>query len=263
MNKPIGVIDSGVGGLTVAKQIIRQLPKEDILYLGDTARCPYGSRPYTEIRDFTWEMTNFLMEKDIKMLVIACNTATSVVLNEMREKLQIPVIGVVRPGARAAIKLTQNDQIGVIGTNATINSKAYHSALKRINDKVIIEGLACPEFAGIVENGDYNKPEIFEIVKHTLAPLIDSNIDTLILGCTHYPLLSPIIQKVMGPSIQLISSGDETALEVSAILDQQNILSNSEITTHEFFTTGDPTIFSKIASSLFQEPMENVKYIKL
>ncbi|WP_088068413.1 glutamate racemase [Gottfriedia luciferensis] len=263
MNKPIGVIDSGVGGLTVTKQIIRQLPREDILYLGDTARCPYGSRSYEEIRKYTWEMTNYLMEKNIKMLVIACNTATSVVLNEMREKLSIPVIGVVNPGARAAIKLTQNDQIGVIGTNATINSKAYHKALKRINDNVTIEGLACPEFAGIVENGDYNKLEVFEIVKDTLAPLLKSNIDTLILGCTHYPLLSPIIQKVLGPTIQLISSGDETALEVSAILDQQNILSDSEYTSHQFYTTGDPTIFSKIASSLFQESLENVKHIKL
>ena len=263
MNKPIGVIDSGVGGLTVANQIIRQLPKEEIFYLGDTARCPYGSRSYEEIRKYTWEMTNFLLNKDIKMLVIACNTATSVVLKEMREKLPIPVIGVVHPGARAAIKLTKNDRIGVIGTKATINSQAYHNALKRIHNTVEVEGLACPEFAGIVENGDYNKPEIFSIVKDTLTPLMDSKIDTLILGCTHYPLLSPIIQEVMGSSIQIISSGEETALEVSAILDQQNSLSNFEKVTHTFYTTGDPIVFKKIASTLFQEPMENVKHIKL
>lgn len=263
MNKPIGVIDSGVGGLTVAKQIIRQLPKEEIVYLGDTARCPYGSRTYEEIREFTWEMTNYLISKDIKMLVIACNTATSVVLSEMREKLSIPVVGVVHPGARAAIKLTKNNCIGVIGTKATINSKAYHNALNRINSSVDIIGLACPEFAGIVENGNYNHPEIYDIVEETLNSLIGSNIDTLILGCTHYPLLSPVIQNVMGPEIQLISSGDETALEVSALLDQQNILSDIANVNHTFYTTGDPSLFRKIASTLFQQPLQNVKHIKL
>lgn len=263
MKKPIGIIDSGVGGLTVAKQIIRQLPKEEIYYLGDTARCPYGSRSYDEIRKFTWEMTNYLLAQEIKMLVIACNTATSVVLAEMRKKLSIPVIGVVHPGSRAAIKITNKGKIGVIGTNATINSKAYHKALKRIDNNVEVQGLACPEFAGIVENGDFDKPETFEIVKETLSPLIGTNIDTLILGCTHYPLLSPIIQKVMGPSIQLISSGDETAREVSAILDQQNLLADFENVTHTFFTTGDANTFTKIASKLFQEPMEHVNHIEL
>jgi len=263
LNKPIGVIDSGVGGLTVATQIIRQLPKEEIYYVGDTARYPYGSRTYEEIRSFTLEMTNYLMDQNIKLLVIACNTATSVVLSELREKLSIPVIGVVHPGARAAIKLTQNDRIGVIGTKTTINSRAYHHALHRINSTVEVLSLACPEFAGIVENGVYNKQETIGIVKETLSPLFGTNIDTLILGCTHYPLLSPIIQEVMGPKIQLISSGDETAREVSAILDQQNLLSTNEVVSHSFFTTGNPSLFSRIVSALFQEPMENVKQIKL
>ncbi|MBP0723949.1 glutamate racemase [Bacillus sp. RG28] len=263
MNQPIGVIDSGVGGLTVAKQMIRQLPKEQILYLGDTARCPYGPRPYNEIRDFTWEMTNYLLEKNIKMLVIACNTATSVVLEEMRKKLSIPVIGVVHPGARAAIKISQNDHIGVIGTNATINSQAYTNALKRINNNVQVEPLACPEFASIVESGDFEKKETIEIVSSTLAPLKASSIDTLILGCTHYPLLSPIIQQVMGPAVQLISSGDETAREVSAILDQNDMQSDALKVNHTFLTTGDTVTFSKIASKLFQSPIENVMQIKL
>ncbi|MET3196314.1 glutamate racemase [Bacillus sp. OAE603] len=263
MNKPIGVIDSGVGGLTVAKQMIRQLPNEEIYYVGDTLRCPYGSRSYDEIRQFTWEMTNFLLDKDIKMLVIACNTSTSIVLQEMREKLPIPVIGVVHPGARAAIKLTKNNQIGVIGTNATIHSHAYKHALKRINRSVEIIELACPEFAGIVESGRYIQPDIFDLIQEALSPLKESSIDTLILGCTHYPLLSSIIQEVIGSQIKLISSGDQTALEVSAILDQQNLLSTKKSVSHSFFTTGNPVAFRKIASSIFQEPLEHIIQIKL
>lgn len=257
------MIDSGVGGLTVAKQIIRQLPNEEIYYVGDTQRCPYGSRSYNEIRQFTWEMTNYLLDKNIKMLVIACNTATSIVLQELREKLTIPVVGVVHPGARAAIKLTKNNRIGVIGTNATIHSKAYNHALKRINSSVEIIEMACPEFAGIVESGRYNQTDIFDYIYETLIPLKGTGIDTLILGCTHYPLLGPVIQKVLGNRIMLINSGDETALEVSAILDQQNLLSSNKAATHSFFTTGNPVIFRKIASSLFQEPMESVQQITL
>lgn len=167
MQRPIGVIDSGVGGLTVAKEIMRQLPKERIIYLGDTARCPYGPRPVDEVRLYTWEMTRYLLTHDIKMLVIACNTATAVVLDEIREQLDIPVIGVVDPGARTALKVTSNYQVGVIGTVGTINSGAYANALKSINNEVKVESLACPNFVPLVESGEFEGERAKEIVEDT------------------------------------------------------------------------------------------------
>src|SRR3954453_21272570 len=195
---PIGVIDSGVGGLTVAKEIMRQLPNEKIIYVGDTARCPYGPRPAEEVKNFTWQMTNFLLEKDIKMLVIACNTATAVVLEEIREKLSIPVLGVIQPGARAAIKITKNHRIGVIGTMGTVKSAAYEKALRQINKRTIVTSLACPKFVPLVESGKYEGSVAKKIVVETLHPLKSKGLDTLILGCTHYPLLEHLIQNVMG-----------------------------------------------------------------
>ncbi|WP_028402972.1 glutamate racemase [Ectobacillus panaciterrae] len=264
MNRAIGVLDSGVGGLTVAREIIRQLPKERIIYLGDTARCPYGPRPREEVRQFTWEMTNYLLAHDIKMLVIACNTATSVVLKEMQDELPIPVIGVIHPGARTALKVTNNYHVGVIGTIGTIKSKAYAHALKSINNRVEVESLACPPFVPLVENGEFNGEHARSIVEETLQPLMGTDIDTLILGCTHYPILGPIIQEVMGNKVQLISSGDETAREVSTILYHSNLLNTEEEQSdHLFLTTGPIDKFKKIASSWFGQPVENVKHITL
>ncbi len=264
LNRPIGVIDSGVGGLTVAREIIRQLPKEKIIYLGDTARCPYGPRPREEVRRFTWEITNYLLAHDIKLLVIACNTATSVVLEEMQAELGIPVVGVIHPGARTALKVTKNHQVGVIGTIGTIESKAYEHALKSINNRVKVKGLACPPFVPLVENGEHEGEKAYEIVADTLAPLKNTSIDTLILGCTHYPILGPVIQRVMGDNVQLISSGDETAREVSTILYHSKLLNKGEEQhDHLFLTTGPTEKFKQIASQWFGQPIENVKTITL
>jgi glutamate racemase len=264
LNKPIGVIDSGVGGLTVAKEIMRQLPKEEIVYLGDTARCPYGPRPPYEVRKFTWEITNYLLQFEIKMLVIACNTATALVLDEIREKLDIPVVGVVHPGARTALKVTKNYHIGVIGTNGTIQSGAYEHALKSINHHVTVESLACPKFVPLVESGDFEGELARQIVAESLQPLKRSKLDTLILGCTHYPLLHPIIQDYMGENVTLIDSGEETAREVSTILHYRGLLHKENRTkNHLFLTTGSKEMFQKIASKLFGEPVVNVETIKL
>lgn len=264
MNRAIGVIDSGVGGLTVAKEIMRQLPKEEIIYLGDTARCPYGTRSVEEIGQFTWEMTNYLLEKGIKLLVIACNTATSVVLEDMQRELPIPVIGVIHPGARAAIKTTTDKQIGIIGTNATVRSKAYEIALKEINSDVQVEALACPEFVSLVENMEYGTEKAKIIVNETLSQLKKTKIDTLILGCTHYPMLSFVIKEVMGKDVKLISSGDETAREVSTILQHNKLLNREEgKKIHTFYTTDDVRRFKKIASQFFGEQIENVEQISL
>lgn len=262
MHRPIGVIDSGVGGLTVAKEIMRQLPKEEIIYLGDTLRCPFGPRPSEEVRRFTWEMTNYLLNYNIKMLVIACNTATALVLDEIRANLEISVVGVIYPGARTALKITENHHVGVIGTAGTISSGAYETALKSINNLIIVDSLACPKFVPLVESGEFEGKKAYEIVAESLLPIKNSKLDTLILGCTHYPLLRPIIADYLGNQVHLICSGDETAREVSTLLYYSKLLNDGESKkNHLFLTTGRKEIFQKIASKLFEQQIENVKTI--
>src|SRR5690625_3225704 len=211
MEQPIGVIDSGVGGLTVMQEIMRQLPRENIIYLGDIARCPYGSRTNEEVRQFTWEMVNFLLKKDIKLLVIACNTATAHTLYELEEKLDIPVVGVIQPGARTAIKHSEDQQIGIIGTESTINSKKYEVELQKIHPEVEAVSIACPTFVPMIERGELEGKKAEEQVKKALNIFNKEKIDTLILGCTHYPLIKNVIQKVLGDKIKIVSSGEETA----------------------------------------------------
>jgi glutamate racemase len=251
LNKSIGVIDSGVGGLTVVKEMMRQLPKEEIVYIGDTARCPYGPRPCDEVRVFTWNMANDLVSKGIKMLVIACNTATAFVLQEIQHALDIPVIGVVHPGARSAIKVTKNNHVAVIGTIGTIQSKAYEQALKSINSDVAVNSLACPLFVPLVEYGHLNEEEAEQVVRTTLEPLKRADIDTMVLGCTHYPLLKSVIQKVMGPQITLICSAVETAREVSTLLYHNELLYTGEREPrHHFYSTAARPEFAEVANSL-------------
>ncbi|MFD1850124.1 glutamate racemase [Oceanobacillus bengalensis] len=259
MDRAIGVIDSGVGGLTVAHELMRQLPKEKLIYLGDTARCPYGSRSPEEVRTFTLEMVEFLLEKDIKMLVIACNTATAYTLKELQVKLDIPVIGVIQPGARAAIKATRNNHVGVIGTEGTVKSNAYTMALERINGDIHVNALACPMFVPLVEKGILSGDEAELVVRESLSPMKKQNhMDTLILGCTHYPLIKGIIQDVIGEHVTIISSSEETARETSTILEVHQLLNTDERTpTHQFYTTGELTIFIEIANTIFQDSKLN------
>ncbi|MGU9503406.1 glutamate racemase [Bacillus paralicheniformis] len=265
LDQPIGVIDSGVGGLTVAKEIMRQLPKEKIIYLGDTKRCPYGPRDRKEVLSYTWEMTNYLLSRHhIKMLVIACNTATAIALEEISREVAIPVIGVVQPGARTAIKVTENQRIGVIGTENTIKSGAYEEALLSLNGDLTVENLACPMFVPFVESGKFLDETADEIVRSSLHPLRDSSIDTLILGCTHYPILKEPIQRYMGERVNIISSGDETAREVSTILSYNGLLSKTgEPPEHLFLTTGERARFTKIANDWFGYEVKNVDSISL
>ncbi|SDH76118.1 glutamate racemase [Alteribacillus bidgolensis] len=263
MNRPIGIIDSGVGGLTVAREIARQLPKEEMIYIGDTARCPYGPRPVSEVKQFTWEMIDRLLEENIKMLVIACNTATAVVLEEVREWLSIPVVGVVQPGAITALKITSNDHVAVIGTEGTIASGAYIKALHTINENVTVDCLACPPFVPLVEQGLCEGEEALNIVAQTLKPLHKKSFDTLILGCTHYPLLNDVIQKAVGKHISLISSGDETAREVSTILHYKGMLSTKSIPNHTFYTTGSRERFRNVANRWLDGKAANVQSIHL
>jgi glutamate racemase len=262
---PIGFIDSGVGGLTVVKEAMKQLPNERVLYLGDTARCPYGPRPAEQVIRFTEEMTAFLLKKGIKMLVIACNTATSVALEVIRGKVDIPVVGVILPGSRAALRATKNKIIGIIGTTGTIKSGAYEKTLKKKDPAIHTISLACPRFVAVVESNEYRSPVAKKVVAESLRPLLPPKMDTLIMGCTHYPLLRPLIQNVMGPKVKLIDSGVETISEVSALLDYFAIAAPFERThpPHEFYTTGSARLFSDLAEGWLGRSDLQVTHIEL
>lgn len=264
-HEAIGFIDSGVGGLTVVKEALRQLPNERLIYLGDTARCPYGPRPAEQVIQFTWEMTNFLLEKKIKMLVIACNTATAVALEEIKAQLNIPVVGVILPGTRAALKATKNNRIGVIGTAGTIKSSAYEEALKSKAPSTFVSSLACPKFVPIVESNEFHSSVAKKIVSETLNPLQLKKLDTLILGCTHYPLLRPLIQNVMGNQVTLIDSGAETVSEVSMLLDYFDIANSpqSKNEPNEFYTTGSANMFKTIADDWLNLEKLTVQQVRL
>ncbi|MFV0560783.1 MAG: glutamate racemase [Enterococcus sp.] len=264
-NRPIGYIDSGVGGLTVVKEALKQLPNENILYVGDTARCPYGPRPASQVIEYTWQMTNYLVDKGIKMLVIACNTATAVALDEIKQALDIPVIGVIPPGTRAALNATSTHRIGVIGTLGTIKSGSYERALLEKSPETKVFSLACPKFVPIVESNEYHSSVAKKIVAETLAAFRGRKIDTLILGCTHYPLLRPIIQNVVGQDITLIDSGASAITDVSALLDYFDSANTPEEgrTLTEFYTTGSPKMFREITQEWLDLDELSVQHIDL
>lgn len=261
--QPIGFIDSGVGGLTVIKEALKQLPNENMIYLGDTARCPYGPRPASQVIDYTWEMTRFLLKKEIKMLVIACNTATAVALDEIRQQLEIPVVGVILPGTRAAVKASKNQRIGIIGTVGTIQSGSYEKAIHSRVRQSEIYSLACPKFVPLVESNQSQSPIAKKVVAETLMPLQNKKIDTLVLGCTHYPLLRPIIQNVMGKEVQLIDSGAETISEVSMLLDYFQLANLEAIYpgTLSCYTTGSTKMFDEIANDWL--PTQTIQSIQI
>lgn len=265
MERAIGVIDSGVGGLTVAIELMRQLPKEKLIYLGDTKRCPYGPRPKEEIRKLTWEMVYFLLNKKIKMLVIACNTATAYTLTELQTELDIPVVGVIQPGARAAINVTQNKHVGIIGTEGTIRSGAYTDALHLLNNKIEVTSLACPQFVPMVEQGILSGQDAYQVVDNGLTPIKNGvNIDTLILGCTHYPLLKNTIQEVMGNRVKLISSSEETARETSTILEVHDLLNHIDNNPiHSLYTTGELAIFESLIKNIFSDQLEIIEQMNI
>ena len=263
--RPIGFIDSGVGGLTVVKEAMRQLPNEEILYLGDTARCPYGPRPAEQVIEFTWQMTRFLLKKNIKMLVIACNTATAVALDEIKKAVDIPVIGVIQPGSRAALKASNTGRIGIIGTLGTVKSGSYKHELQEKAPDTYVSSLACPKFVPIVESNQFNSSVAKKIVSQTLAPLKKEKLDKLILGCTPYPLLRPIIQNVIGQQVTLIDSGAETVNDVSTLLDYFNLNNYEQVETksRSFYTTGSPKMFKDIAGEWLDITNLNVTHIDL
>jgi glutamate racemase len=244
---PIGIFDSGVGGLTVARAVIDQLPHERVLYLGDTARTPYGPRPIAQVREFALESLDRLVEDGVKMLVIACNTASSAMLKDARERYDIPVVEVIQPAVRRAVGATRTGRIGVIGTTATIASGAYKDAFSAA--AVQVTSAACPRFVDFVERGATAGRQLLGLTQVYLQPLIEADVDTLVLGCTHYPLLQGVIAGVMGDGVTLISSADETAKDVyrtlvAGHLERDEGLPEPE---HVFLATGDPERFTRLA----------------
>lgn len=254
MQQAIAILDSGVGGLTVVKEVMRQLPQEKIIYFGDTARTPYGPRTPAEVSLFTRQIVDYLMQFHPKMIVIACNTATAVALEQIRSSVPVPVVGVIHPGARAAIKTTRRGLVGVIGTEGTVRSGAYENALKELSPFIEVISLACPRFVPLVERGRFRTTETRQVIRQTLAPLTGYPMDCLILGCTHYPFINEAIAEAMGPSVTLISSADETAREISTVLYHSGQLAKaSQLPIHQFFCSGDPVMFQKIAQEWLGE----------
>ncbi len=260
-NAPIGIFDSGVGGLTVARAILDQLPNESILYIGDTARGPYGPRPLAEVRDFSLETLDFLVEQGVKALVIACNTASAAMLRDARERYSVPVIEVIQPAVRRAVAATRSGKIGVIGTRATIDSKAYLDAFAAA-PQLQITSTACPRFVEFVERGETSGEAITEVARQYLAPMIEGDVDTLVLGCTHYPLLTGVISYVMGNGVSLVSSAEETAKDLYRVLVEGLLLRDASSTapTHRFLATGDAKAFEGLARRFLGPEVGSVQH---
>jgi len=244
----IGIFDSGVGGLTVARAILDQLPNEPTLYIGDTARGPYGPRPLAEVRNFALESLDYLVEQGVKALVIACNTASAAMLRDARERYSVPVIEVIQPAVRRAVAATRTGRVGVIGTQTTIDSKAYLDAFAAA-PQLTITSAACPRFVEYVERGETSGEEITKIAREYLQPMIDADVDTLVLGCTHYPLLTGVISYVMGNDVSLVSSAEETAKDLYRVLIENDLLRPQNLgpAEHRFLATGDAKAFEVLA----------------
>lgn len=250
-NKAIAMLDSGVGGLTVAQEVFKQLPTENIVYFGDTAHMPYGSRHPEQVREFVYEIIDFLQIQEIKALIIACNAATAAGLDYYTKKFDLPLIGVIEPAVRTALKRTKTGKIGVIGTAGTVQSEAYDHVFRRLAPSVQLYSQACPLFVLIVENGLIDSPEAKCVAEEYLKPLQEKGIDALILGCTHYPLMAALIREVVGPDIKLISSAQETAREAKTLLARKKLLreENPE-PRHRFFVSGPAKPFDDLAATL-------------
>jgi glutamate racemase len=263
---PVGVFDSGVGGLTVAREIMRQLPNENLVYFGDTARVPYGSKSRDNIIRYSRQIIHFLKTKGVKAIVIACNTASALALDVVREESDIPIIGVVEPGARAALQITQTKKIGVIGTEATVQSAMYGKIIKGLDPTVSVIGKACPLFVPLVEEGFAKHKVTEEIIDYYLASMKESDIDSLILGCTHYPLLRSRIRAYLGDKIQLVNPAYETAMDLKYILKEsgmENAGKEGEHATYSFYVSDAADKFKQFANSILPYDIETTQQINI
>ncbi len=260
-DRPIGMFDSGFGGLTVARALIDLLPAEDLVYFGDTARYPYGPRPLDEVREFALQVTRVLVERhDVKMVVVACNTAAAAALELLRFECDVPVVSVVDPGVRSLVRATRRGKVGVIGTVGTIGSGAYQRAVRATRAEVELSCAACPGFVEFVERGETDSEQVHVLAERLLAPLVHARVDALLLGCTHYPFLARTIGDVMGRDVVLVDSADETAFEVRAILEDTGLGRRSAAKgVHRFVSSGDVAWFRKLGSRLLGPELDGVE----
>lgn len=261
---PIGIFDSGVGGLTVFRAIERRLPLESLIYLGDTARIPYGTRSVSTVQRYALEDAAFIESKKVKAVVIACNTASALAADRLAQECKVPVIGVIQPGAERAVANTRSGYIGVIATEATVASGAYERAMMALRGRLEIISRACPLFVPLAEEGWVSHDVTRQVAEEYLAEMRDSRVDTLVLGCTHYPILRPVIQQVMGETVTYIDSGEAVADKVASLLEQRDLLrQSSEPRTEHFYVTDSATRFRRVAELFLGRPLESVETVEL
>jgi len=262
--KPIGVFDSGIGGLTVVKRIASALPEENIVYFGDTARVPYGSKSNATVIEYAVQDAGFLIKKNVKAIVVACNTVSSVALEELRKNFDVPIIGMIMPGSLSAVQSSRNGRIGVIGTRATIGNRAYYQEIKKIKNDTEVFEKACPLFVPLAEDGWITHKATYEIAEEYLKELRTLNIDTLVLGCTHYPILADVIQKVIGKNVKLIDSGIASAERVKNELSRFNLHTNKfSIGNLDFYVSDIPVKFKEIAELFLGREVQNIQKVDL
>jgi glutamate racemase len=262
--KPIGVFDSGIGGLTVVKRLASTLPNENIIYFGDTARVPYGSKSNSTVIEYSIQNTRFLLQKNVKAVIVACNTASSIAIPDLKKMFDIPIIGMIEPGSKMALQKSSNKMIGVIGTRATIANLAYSSEIKKMNDKAQVFEKPCPLFVPLAEEGWIKHRATFEIAEEYLSELRESGIDTLVMGCTHYPILSEVIQKVIGSEVTLIDSGVASSELIKQELEKLNLLSVSDSTgSQEYYVSDIPAKFKEVAELFLGREIDHVHKVDL
>jgi glutamate racemase len=263
-SRPIGVFDSGVGGLTVLHECLVTMPAEDFVYLGDHARLPYGPRPLEEVRAFASEIGAFLEAQDVKLIVVACNTATSAALGRLQEELHVPVIGVISPEAHAAVQATRNRRIGLLATQGTVDGGRYVELIHALDAGVTVVPVACPRLVPLIEGDDPYGNETERAVREYAAPLKAAQVDTAILGCTHYPLIRPVFQRVLGRDVTLVFSAEETAREVAETLARKGIENDAgRDGDYRFLTTGDTAAFAEMGRRFLQLPIGAVEHVSL
>ena len=266
-NAPIGVFDSGVGGLTVAREIMRQIPNERIVYCGDTARVPYGSKSKDNIIKFSRQIIRFLQTENVKAIVIACNTASALALDEMQQEFELPILGVVKPGAKVAVETTANKRIGLIGTEANIRSGVYTRYIKSLDDEAKVFEKACPLFVPLVEEGWLHDDITLQVASRYLEELKEKDIDTLIMGCTHYPLIRSTIRKVMGDKVNLVNPAYETAIELKNLLERDNLANKCDVDSpssmYRFYVSDAEEKFKLFANSILPFDITMTKQINI
>lgn len=263
-NKPIGIFDSGIGGLTVLKEISRILPGEDIVYFGDTARVPYGTKSKETVIKFSIQDSDFLMDLDVKMIVVACNTASSLSLDALKRRYDIPVVGVIEPGARRAASITNRMKVGVIGTKATVKSGIYEKEVRKFNPEINVLSVDCPLFVPLVEEGWLSGKITEDIARTYLAGIKKAKADVLILGCTHYPLLKPVMRNVMGKGVALVDSARETAKEVETIIEASGLGNNAKRNPeYRFYVSDEPALFKKIGEKFLGRKIDKIEKVEI